>query len=99
MKIHPVFHVSLIEPASLDRSLHPQPTPPPPVVVDNQQEYEAEEILDSRLFRHSLQYLVKWKGYHITESTWEPASNLKNSPSLVRSFHIQYPTKPGPIKT
>ena len=98
MKIHPVFHVSLIEPASLDRSLHPQPTPPPPVVVDNQQEYEAEEILDSRSFRHSLQYLVKWKGYHITESTWEPASNLKNSPSLVRSFHLKYPSKPGPRK-
>ena len=98
MKIHPVFHVSLIEPASLDRSLHPQPIPPPPIIVDNQQEYEAEEILDSRSFRHQLQYLVKWKGYHISESTWEPASNLKNSPSLVRSFHLKYPSKPGPIK-
>ena len=96
MKIHPVFHVSLIEPASLDRSLHPQPTPPPPVIVDNQQEYEAEEILDSRLFRHRLQYLVRWKGYPLSESTWEPVTNLRNSPSLVRSFHLSYPAKPGP---
>jgi len=84
MKIHPVFHIELIELASLNRWLHPQPTPPPSIIVDNQQEYQAKEILNSRLFRHQVQYLVKWEGYHISESTWEPASNLKNSPSLIR---------------
>jgi len=99
MKIHPVFHVSLIEPASLDRSLHPQPIPPPPIIVDNQQEYEAEEILDSRSFRHQLQYLVNGKVTTSQKVLGEPASNLKNSPSLVRSFTLsiqanQVPSRP-----
>ncbi|EGO22929.1 hypothetical protein SERLADRAFT_350163, partial [Serpula lacrymans var. lacrymans S7.9] len=30
---------------------------------DGQREYEVEQILDSRLKRGKLEYLVHWKGY------------------------------------
>ena len=49
--------------------------PPPPELVDEELEYEAEKILDSRLHRGKLQYLVKWKGYPNEENTWEPENN------------------------
>ena len=96
LKIHPVFHVLL-----LDRFIEPdipgraQP-PAPPVIVDNQPEYEVEEVLDAKLIHKRLFYLVKWKGYPISDNSWEPASHLANSKKLLIAFHSQYPKKPSP---
>ena len=28
--------------------------------------------------------------------TWYPAGNFKNAPEMIRDFHDDYPTKPGP---
>ena len=94
MKIHNVFHVSLLEPyheSAIPGRIRP---PPPPVIVDNNQEFEVEEILDSRRERKSLLYLVKWKGYLTSDNSWEPASYVKNAASLVKAFHDRYPNKP-----
>jgi hypothetical protein len=94
MKIHPVFHVSLLEKAASD-PLPGQIAPaPPPIIVEGEEEWEVEEILDSRLFHRAPQYLVSWLGYD--ENTWQPASDVENSPDLVRRFHQKYPHKPGP---
>jgi hypothetical protein len=38
-------------------------TPPPPTLIDSEEEYEVEEILDSHMHYNCLEYLVKWKGY------------------------------------
>ena len=45
-------------------------------------EYEVEEVMDSRVSGRGggrLEYLVKWKNYPVEESTWEPAENLSNA--------------------
>lgn len=94
MRMHPVFHVSLLEPVYND-ALETQVQPPaPPIEVDDQSEYEVEQILDSRRRRNQLQYLVKWKGYF--DPTWEPSANLAHAPRLVHLFHSRYPEKPRP---
>jgi hypothetical protein len=47
--VHPVFHVSQLEPATPNTiPNHIQP-PPPPVEVNGEPEYEISEILDSKL--------------------------------------------------
>ena len=50
--------------------------------ADESGEYKVEDILDhrSRGRGHSLctEYLVKWHGYLVFESTWEPEANLTN---------------------
>jgi hypothetical protein len=48
MKIHPVFHVSLLDPYKPSTILDRTQDPLPPVVVDDELEWEVEEILDSR---------------------------------------------------
>jgi Chromo (CHRromatin Organisation MOdifier) domain len=96
-KIHPVFHVSLLERYITNTIPGRVLPPPPPVEVDGDEEYEAEAILDSRKFRGQLQYLVKWSGYDDpNENTWEPAKHLLNAPLLLGEFHRAHPDKPGP---
>ena len=60
---HPVFYIDRLSPWE-GNEIHGQtPTPPDPIQVDNDLEYEVEQILDSRKYCNQLQYLVKWQGY------------------------------------
>jgi len=93
MNIHPVFHANLLR-------LHPPESlpgqtqePPPPVVVDNQEEYEVDEVLDSRLWHGKLKYKVKWTG-HPPDDTWYTAGNFDHCQELLDDFHLRYPHKP-----
>jgi len=94
-KLHPVFHVNLLERAHPDTIPGRAPQRPPPLVVSGDEEYEVEAILDSRIRRNHLEYYIHWRGYPISERTWEPAACVKNSPDLVREFHLQHPHKPS----
>lgn len=95
-KIHPVFHVSLLERYQPDQIPGRAPRRPPPVEVRGEQEYFVKQIEDSRWFRGTLQYYVDWDGYEVHEKTWERAANLKNAPEAVAVFHSHFPDKPGP---
>ena len=61
--VHPVFHVSLLEP--YQRRLGDVETPvlPHPELVDDTPEWEVEQILDRRRRKGKLEYLVRWVGY------------------------------------
>ena len=62
--------------------------------VDGEEEWEVEEVLDARITRNRLRYLIRWKGYD--EDTWEPADSV-NGLEQVDRFHERYPNKPGPL--
>lgn len=38
--------------------------------------WEVENVLDRRVHRGEVQYLIKWKGYPPSRATWEPIDNL-----------------------
>ena len=84
-KIHPVFHISLLEPADPDtpcqETFH--------FKQEEDDEFEVEEILEQK----GQNYLVKWKGYPDSENTWEPENNLTNCQQLLRRFHRDQKTK------
>ena len=65
---------------------------PEAVEVEGTPEYEVEEILDSRLKRGKLEYLVKWSGYMDDYNTWKPESNLGNSKEVINNFHKSNPS-------
>ena len=48
-----------------------------------------EKILNSRMFRRKLQYLVKWEGYGIEGNTWEYSENLNHTPEKLTEFHTK----------
>ena len=94
MKIHPVFHASLLEIYhEFTISGRFQPTPPS-VEINGCEEYKVKSILDSQIWRGKLEYFVHWQGYPISERTWKPTSNLNNAPEKIRIFHHQHPMQP-----
>jgi hypothetical protein len=95
MKIHPVFHVFLLEPYKESTTPGRLSAPPPPIEINGEEEFEVSKIIDSRINRRILEYLVHWHGYEISERTWEPGANLVNAPKMINKFHRQYPTKPS----
>ncbi|CAJ0934066.1 unnamed protein product, partial [Ranitomeya imitator] len=72
----------------------PSIDPPAPVLVEGELEYIVEKILDSRVSRRKLQYLVKWKGYGQEDNSWVFASDV-HAADLVRAFHVAHPGRPG----
>ncbi|EDN10942.1 predicted protein [Histoplasma mississippiense (nom. inval.)] len=91
--IHPVFHVSLLEPYHARDGQIPQPEP---IIIDAQEEWEVEAILDKRQYRGQTQYLVKWKDCTDADNSWEPEENLVNSQEYLEQFNKTYqePTDP-----
>src|SRR5882724_11288128 len=72
---------------------------PLPVIKDRVEEYKVEWILDSRLFRGKLEYLVCWKGYGVEEDEWRSVEDVKGSRRLVAKFHCRNPEVPQHIST
>jgi len=94
MKIHHVFHISLLEPYHafiIQGKIH---DPPPPIEVDGEHEYEVEDILYSRIYNFQLQYLVHWHEHDLSECIWEPIKNISNAMEKVHEFHQRCPNKP-----
>ena len=95
MKIHPVFHVSLLEPFKSNPK-DPKISCPDPVEVYGEEEYRVKKILDSRIGgrgkKQRRQYLVKWKGYPSSKNTWEDKKNVKKAEALDVSFRKKIKT-------
>jgi len=97
-QLHPVFNVvklsAALEDPILGRRLQ---TPLPPIIVDGEEKWEVEEILDSRWHRKRFQFLVKWKGFSREHNSWEAASDVK-APDLVVKYYRKYPAAPRHIR-
>ena len=61
-RLHNVFHACLLKLYHPSRIRGRQPHPSLPVELSTGEEYEVDRILDSRLRRRRIQYLVLWKG-------------------------------------
>src|ERR1700689_4796576 len=79
MRIHPVFHASLLEPYKANTLPNRVQPTPPAIVIEDELEYVVDRILDSKIERGRLKYYIHWEGYPPEERTWEPFSNLDNA--------------------
>ncbi|KAK2992859.1 hypothetical protein RJ640_011952 [Escallonia rubra] len=86
LKIHPVFHVSLLKPhyADMEDPSRGESHRAPTAVVKSYDK-EAEYVLSDKLERRrgvppTRHYLVKWEGMPEKEATWERADDLWHTP-------------------
>jgi hypothetical protein len=92
--IHPVFHIDLLTPYQETIMHGPNYQCPLPDLVDGEEEYSVEKILDSRQFgrRQHLQYLVKWEGYPDSDNMWVDKDDVF-ADDKVQEFKASNPAK------
>jgi len=95
MRVHDVFHSDLLRPAADDPLPGQKNEPSGSIVVNDEDEWEIDDILDFRRYRRRLQYRVKWNGYD-NDLNWYNADGdeFMNAQKVVDDFHIRYPNKP-----
>jgi hypothetical protein len=59
MKIHPVFHASLLMPYVIDTIPERIHKEPPPVIINDEEEWKLKEIVNSKWIQNKLWYRVK----------------------------------------
>jgi hypothetical protein len=98
--IHPVFHINLLTPYKETITHGPNYQRPVPDLVDGEEEYSVEKILDSRKFsrRRRLQYLVKWEGYPDSDNMWVDKDDVF-ADDKVREFKASNPAKETHIRS
>ena len=55
--------------------------------------YEIEKLTNSKRDKNNLYYLVKWKSYKESNSTWKSAENLQYLVTKIKDFHEANSTK------
>ena len=93
-KIHDVFHIDLLTPYQETDFHGPNFAQPPPDLIDGEEEYEVEQVLDARRYGrgHKVQYLIKWKGYPDSDNQWVDWNNLHAEEALEKTSEKDNPT-------
>jgi len=98
--VHPVLHVSMLEPAIPNTFPQRSEPPPAPVIINGEPEYKISKIVSSKIDRQracKLLYKIIWLGYKNTNnnSKWLPVMELEHAKELMNNFHLKYPSKLG----
>ena len=92
IKIHPVVNVSRVQLYKLQVEGQKKILPKQ-VIIEGEEEFKIEKILNKRTVRGKEKFLVRWKGYMAEEDTWENRENLENMKELVEEFERIYGKK------
>ena len=91
-RVHPVFHASLLKKHIESSEFKDREPPKPPHESYNEhgeELWEVEKVVNKRIRRNKIEYLVLWKGYPAHEATWEPEWRLKDEASEAVNEFLQ----------
>ncbi|KXN83320.1 hypothetical protein AN958_01589, partial [Leucoagaricus sp. SymC.cos] len=59
---------------------------PPSDLMDSFKEYKVEKIIKHKRTLQGMKYLIRWKGYSLSNDTWKWEDNLEYSEELLREY-------------
>jgi len=89
IKIHLVVNISRVR-RYIGQVEGQRKEQPLPVIIEGEEEWEVERILNKRRVRGKDKYLVRWKGFTAESDTWEGRENLKNAQEAIEEFEKEY---------
>jgi len=89
IKIHPVVNVSRIRKyvGQVEGQKREQPAS---VIIEGEEEWKVERILNKQQIRGKDKYLVQWKGFMAELDTWKGEENLKNAKEAIEEYEREY---------
>ena len=64
-------------------------------MIDEEEEWEVDQVITSRLYYNKLQYQVQWRGWD-PDPIYYDAESFKNATTKLREYHAANPEAPGP---
>ncbi len=94
MRIHDVFHSKLLRFVVNDSLFDQKNEFSRSIVINDEDEWEIDNILNFRWYQRQLQYRVKWKSYD-NDLNWYNADDdeFMNAQEMIDDFHIKYSRK------
>jgi transposase InsO family protein len=89
-RIHNVFHAALLRPYQENEVYGENFTEPPPELVDGEEVYEVETILNHRRRGRGYQYFIKWRGYPISDASWEPEHSFSDDGNILSHYKLRH---------
>jgi hypothetical protein len=90
MKIHDIFHTFLLRKAAMNSLIEQIQSSSFFVMMNDEEEYEVNDILNSRYHYEKLQYKVIWID-HSSNRAWYSAENFQNhSKENLNDYHQRY---------
>ena len=89
IKIHSVVNVSRIQ-RYVEQVEGQKKEQPAPVVIEGEEKWEVERILNKWQIQGKDKYLVQWKGFATESDTWEGRENLENAKEAVEEYKKEY---------
>ena len=85
--IHNLFNENLlkqcVEPKFKEQ--HKDPTPPP-MIINEEEEYKVEEVRKHRKCGRETQYLIHWKGYGDEHDQWIAKMGLPYTKEMIEDY-------------
>jgi hypothetical protein len=94
-RTHDVFHISKVKHfITSDREFPGREQvdrPLPEMIIEGEEHFEVESLLAKRQIKKGrkskiIQYLVKWKGFDMSESSWQTEDDLVNAPEMIHEY-------------
>ena len=63
---------------------------PPPTIINDEEEYEVEEVRKYRKQGRRTQYLIHWKGYGDEHNQWIVESGLPHAKDTIEDYWTRY---------
>ena len=88
--IHNVFNEDLLtrykEPQFKGQHMEPAP---PPMIINEEEKYEVEEVRKHRKQGRGTQYLVHWKGYRDKHNQWIVETVLPHAKEVIEDYWMR----------